>query len=63
MANEEEVTPLTVIEKFCDADAPVESRTVAVKLDVPAADGVPLTTPVLALSVTPAGREPDVDQV
>ena len=63
MANEEDVTPLTVIERFCDADAPAESCTVAVKLEVPATVGVPLMAPVLALSVRPAGSEPEVDQL
>jgi hypothetical protein len=41
-----------------------ESATVAVKLDVPLAVGVPETIPVVADRVRPAGRLPEVtDQV
>ena len=36
------------------------SVTVAVKLDVPLEVGVPAITPVVAESVKPAGRLPDV---
>ena len=38
----------------------VESMTVAVKLNVPAAVGVPVMAPVLVLSVSPVGSEPEV---
>lgn len=54
---------LIVIEKFCVADAPVESVTIAEKLSVAAAVGVPLMTPVDELSVSPDGSEPVIDQV
>ena len=36
----------------------LESVTCAVKVDVPAANGVPVTAPVLVLSANPAGRLP-----
>ena len=38
----------------------VESVTVAVKLKVPAAPGVPVMAPVPAFSVSPVGSEPAV---
>lgn len=41
-------------------DAEAASDTVAVKLAVPAAVGVPEITPVKALSVKPTGSEPAV---
>ena len=40
------------------AAVPLESTTWAVKVNVPAAVGVPVTAPVDALSVKPAGSEP-----
>jgi len=40
------------------------SVTITVKFEVPGVFGVPETTPVEALSVSPAGRDPaDTDQV
>ena len=42
------------------AALPVESTTVAVKLNVPAVVGVPVMAPVLAFNVRPAGRLPPV---
>jgi hypothetical protein len=39
------------------------SVTVAVKLNVPLAEGVPEMIPVVAARVSPAGRLPAIDQV
>ena len=39
---------------------PPKLRALTVKLDVPAAVGVPVIAPVLLLSFKPAGREPAV---
>jgi hypothetical protein len=46
--------------KLADALAPEASSTWPVKSDVPAAVGVPAITPVAAVSVRPAGNEPEV---
>ena len=54
---------LTVILRFADAVCAVgvsESVTFTVKDEVPVAVGVPLITPVEALSDSPAGRLPEV---
>ena len=40
------------------AAVPVESTTLAVKLNVPAVVGVPVMAPVVAFKVRPAGRLP-----
>ena len=49
----------TVIEKACVAEPP-ELLAVTMPVKVPAAAGVPLSTPVVPFSVTPAGKDPDV---
>ncbi len=52
--------------KGCEAVAGVaaESLTATVKLNDPAANGVPLMTPVLTFSVKPFGKDPpETDQV
>jgi hypothetical protein len=61
-----EPVPLMVILRsavlLCEGLA--ESVTLIVKLDVPVAVGVPLITPVEALSASPAGSEPtEIDHV
>ena len=57
-------TSPTVIESGRVVLAPTPSVTRTVKLVVPAADGVPPITPVLALMLRPAGSVPtEMDQV
>jgi hypothetical protein len=51
------IAPLIVIVSAWVAPAPAESVTLTVKVDTPAATGVPLNTPP-ALKVSPAGSEP-----
>ena len=47
------------MDKFCAAEvAAVLSRTVMLKFEVKTLSGVPLMTPVVALSVKPCGRDP-----
>jgi hypothetical protein len=46
--------------KLAEALAPEASSTWPVKVEVPAAVGVPEITPVTAASVSPAGNEPEV---
>src|SRR5262249_27366369 len=53
------VDGLTVIDRALVAVAPAESRTCAVKFDVPAAVGRPESAP-LPPSAIPAGNAPDV---
>jgi hypothetical protein len=63
MVRDEDATTIEVVTDFVCAGLP-ESVTVAVKLDVPVAVGVPEITPVVADRVRPAGRLPEVtDQV
>src|SRR2546421_146265 len=53
-----------VIDRACEAPAPAASTTWRVKLDIPAAVGVPGMAPVLAPRLSPAGSAPAVtDQV
>ena len=53
-----------VMESACVSVAITASVTCTVKLDVPAADGVPEMTPVLLLILSPAGKLPEeIDQV
>jgi hypothetical protein len=55
---------LTATDRACVADAPSASATLAVKLDVPAAEGVPVMAPVDALRESPVGNAPaEIDQV
>jgi hypothetical protein len=54
-----EVAELTVIENCLCVDWLPESATLARKLDVPVADGVPPIAPVEALRVRPAGSAPE----
>jgi hypothetical protein len=53
-------TAYTVMDSACVTNAPFASVTDTVKLLVPARVGVPLITPVLLLSPSPAGRLPTV---
>ena len=55
-----ETTMLQVLVTVLLAELPDESTALAVKLNVPALDGVPVIAPVDALSVKPAGREPEL---
>jgi hypothetical protein len=55
---------LTAIDSACVADAPSVSETLAVKLEVPVAAGVPVIVPVDELRESPAGNAPEeIDQV
>jgi hypothetical protein len=47
-----------VIERLAVDDCDAVSETLTVKLDIPAAVGVPLIVPVLAFMDKPAGNEP-----
>jgi hypothetical protein len=46
--------------KLAEASVPEASSTCAVKVEVPAAVGVPAITPVAEERVRPAGKEPEV---
>ena len=47
-----------MIERLAVDDCDAVSETLTVKLDIPAAVGVPLIVPVLAFMDKPAGNEP-----
>ena len=49
---------LTITEYPCDAVAPTVSVAVIVKLNVPAADDVPLIAPLITFNVNPVGNAP-----
>ena len=49
----------TTMVQLCVSEFPFESTTLDVKVDVPAAVGVPEIKPVVVLSVSPAGSEPE----
>ena len=59
IVRDEDATTIEVVTDFVCAVLP-ESVTVAVKLDVPVAVGVPEIAPVVADRVRPAGRLPEV---
>jgi hypothetical protein len=62
----DKVAAVTAMESafWAVAGVPCESCTLAVKLDVTTAVGVPLMTPVEGASDNPAGREPErIDHV
>ena len=54
------MTMLQLLVMVLLAELPDESTALAVKLNVPEVVGVPVMAPVDALSVKPAGREPEL---
>jgi hypothetical protein len=50
----------TLMDSDFDAALPTVSVAVTVKIDIPAADGIPEITPVEAFRLNPAGKPPEM---